>query len=136
MKKCNRNLNDSLITCGLMEMPVESISPEDYFDNGVIKDTIESAIDSLNDFSPRRRLDGYSWKHTRSETYQMRLDGYTPKYNRSDMYRMRLDGYTNVEIAKVHNVSAATISFMLIQDEMRFKKILKKRLDTVTGSVV
>jgi len=129
-------LNDSLITCGLMEMPVESISPEDYFDNGVIKDTIESAIDSLNDFSPRRSH-GFPPKHPRSEaSHRMRLDEYISKYNRSDIYRMRLDGYTNVEIAKVHNASAATISSMLIQDEMRFKKILKKRLDTVTGSVV
>ena len=37
-------LKDNLDTCGLMEVPKEATSPEDYFDNGLIRDTIDSRV--------------------------------------------------------------------------------------------
>tara|TARA_B110001454_G_scaffold2310_1_gene2092 strand:+ start:536 stop:931 length:396 start_codon:yes stop_codon:yes gene_type:complete len=104
-------LKDNLDTCGLMEVPKEATSPEDYFDNGVIRDTIEDSIEALSNSSGRG------------------IDKMFSKYNHGEIYRLRLAGYSNVEIGKIHNASVSTVSQMLIWIETRFKKILNKKLD-------
>ena len=114
----HNKLDDNLDTCGLMEIHKEAISPEDYFDNGVIKDAIEDAIEALNNGSGRG------------------IDKVFSRYNHGEIYRLKMAGYSCVEISKMYNISTQLVSHMLIYIETRFKKILKKRLDNVTGSVL
>ena len=86
-------------------MREEVISPEDYFDNGVIKNSIEMAINSLN---------------TKSRLFS--------KYDHSEIYRLKLEGYSVREIAKRNEVSASYMSTMINWIEVR----LKKRLEFLT----
>ena len=86
-------------------MREEVISPEDYFDNGVIKNSIEMAINSLN---------------TKSRLFS--------KYDHSVIYRLKLEGYSVGEIAKRNEVSASYMSTMINWIDVR----LKKRLEFLT----
>ena len=77
----------------------EVLSPEDNFDNDLIRGYIEKALSS-----------------------ESRL---FTNYNHYEIYELKLCGYSNGEIAEMYNVTASYISTMINWIEVRLRKNLK-----------
>ena len=82
-----------------MREEMEVTSPEDHFDNGVIKDYIEKTLD------------------TKSRLFV--------KYDHYEIYELKLSGYTCREIAKMYDVSHSYIATMINWIELRLRKNLE-----------
>ena len=77
----------------------EIISPEDNFDNNLIRGYIEKALSS------KSRL--------------------FTNYNHYEIYELKLSGYTYGEIAEMYNVSRSYIATMMNWIELRLRKNLE-----------
>ena len=77
----------------------ETISPEDNFDNNLIRGYIEKALSS------KSRL--------------------FTNYNHYEIYELKLSGYTYGEIAEMYNVSRSYIATMMNWIELRLRKNLE-----------
>ena len=82
-----------------MREVMEVTSPEDHFDNNVIKEHIKKALGS------KSRL--------------------FVKYDHYEIYELKLSGYSCGEIAKMYDVSRSYIATMINWIELRLRKNLE-----------
>ena len=82
-----------------MREDMEVTSPEDHFDNSVIKEHIKRVLGS------KSRL--------------------FVKYDHYEIYELKLSGYSCGEIAKMYDVSRSFISMMINWIELRLRKNLE-----------
>ena len=83
----------------IMREVMEVTSPEDHFDNNVIKEHIKKVLGS------KSRL--------------------FVKYDHYEIYELKLSGYSCAEIAKMYDVSRSFIAMMINWIELRLRKNLE-----------
>ena len=83
----------------IMREDMEVTSPEDHFDNSVIKEHIKRVLGS------KSRL--------------------FVKYDHYEIYELKLSGYSCAEIAKMYDVSRSFIAMMINWIELRLRKNLE-----------
>ena len=83
----------------IMREDMEVTSPEDHFDNSVIKEHIKKVLGS------KSRL--------------------FVKYDHYEIYELKLSGYSCAEIAKMYDVSRSFIAMMINWIELRLRKNLE-----------